>query len=96
MQTFSWRGRNGRGELISGTLDGADDAAVADQLLAGGVTPVLISAAGGAAASAPRNGVWQALGGAVFLDERVRALSLIGIGLVIAGAVLASRRERGA
>jgi drug/metabolite transporter (DMT)-like permease len=34
--------------------------------------------------------------GAVFLDERVRALSLIGIGLVIAGAVLASRRERGA
>jgi drug/metabolite transporter (DMT)-like permease len=34
--------------------------------------------------------------GAVFLDERVRALSLIGIALVIAGAVLASRRERGA
>ena len=34
--------------------------------------------------------------GAVFLDERVRALSLLGIGLVIAGAVLASRRERGA
>lgn len=34
--------------------------------------------------------------GAVFLDEAVRALSLLGIALVIAGAVLASRRERGA
>lgn len=33
--------------------------------------------------------------GAVFLDERVRALSIAGIALVIAGAVLASRKERG-
>ncbi|MDQ3209962.1 MAG: DMT family transporter [Actinomycetota bacterium] len=34
--------------------------------------------------------------GAVFLDETVRALSMVGIGLVIAGALLASRKERGA
>jgi drug/metabolite transporter (DMT)-like permease len=34
--------------------------------------------------------------GAVFLDETVRALSVAGIVLVIAGAVLASRKERGA
>jgi drug/metabolite transporter (DMT)-like permease len=34
--------------------------------------------------------------GAVFLDETVRALSILGIVLVIAGAVLASRREPGA
>ena len=32
--------------------------------------------------------------GAVFLDETVRALSIVGIGLVIAGALLASREER--
>jgi drug/metabolite transporter (DMT)-like permease len=32
--------------------------------------------------------------GAVFLDERVRATSVVGIALVIAGAILASRRER--
>jgi drug/metabolite transporter (DMT)-like permease len=32
--------------------------------------------------------------GAVFLDEQVRALSVIGIALVITGAVLASRKER--
>ena len=34
--------------------------------------------------------------GAVFLDESVRALSILGIVLVIAGAVLASRKEPGA
>jgi drug/metabolite transporter (DMT)-like permease len=32
--------------------------------------------------------------GAVFLDENVRALSIAGIVLVIAGAMLASRKER--
>jgi len=34
--------------------------------------------------------------GAIFLDETVRTLSIVGIGLVIAGALLASRKERGA
>ncbi|MDH5223879.1 MAG: DMT family transporter [Actinomycetota bacterium] len=34
--------------------------------------------------------------GAIFLDETVRALSILGIALVIAGALLASRKERGA
>jgi len=45
--TYAWRGRNGRGELISGNVDAADDNAVADQLLAGGVTPVQIQAVRG-------------------------------------------------
>jgi drug/metabolite transporter (DMT)-like permease len=34
--------------------------------------------------------------GAVFLDETVLAMSIVGIGLVILGAVLASRKERDA
>jgi drug/metabolite transporter (DMT)-like permease len=34
--------------------------------------------------------------GAVFLEEHVRALSIVGIALVIGGALLASRKERGA
>lgn len=34
--------------------------------------------------------------GAIFLDETVRALSIVGIGLVIAGALLASRKDRAA
>ena len=33
--------------------------------------------------------------GALFLDETVRATSIVGIGLVIAGALLASRKDRG-
>jgi len=34
--------------------------------------------------------------GAVFRDEQVHLLSIVGVGLVIAGALLASRKERGA
>lgn len=45
MARFSYRGRNARGELVSGRLDAADSGAVADQLLSGGVTPVEISPA---------------------------------------------------
>jgi MSHA biogenesis protein MshG len=61
-QTFAWRGRNARGELISGTLDAEHDDAVADQLMAGGVTPVEIRAAGrSAVATAPAAGTWQRL-----------------------------------
>lgn len=33
--------------------------------------------------------------GAIFLDETVRILAIVGISLVIAGALLASRKERG-
>ncbi len=52
MATWAWRGRNGRGELMTGTLEGADDHAVADQLLAGGVTPVAIEPARAAVVAA--------------------------------------------
>ena len=34
--------------------------------------------------------------GAVFRDEVIHVLSVVGIGLVIAGALLASRKERDA
>jgi MSHA biogenesis protein MshG len=37
---FAYRGRNSRGELVTGTLDAADQGAVADQLINTGVTPV--------------------------------------------------------
>ena len=48
MPVFQYRGRNPRGELVQGRLEGADTAAVADQLLNTGVTPVDIRGAGGA------------------------------------------------
>jgi MSHA biogenesis protein MshG len=37
---FSFKGRNARGELITGTLEGADAGVIADQLLNTGITPV--------------------------------------------------------
>jgi MSHA biogenesis protein MshG len=40
---FAYKGRNGRGELLAGVLEGADSGAVADQLFATGVTPVEIT-----------------------------------------------------
>jgi MSHA biogenesis protein MshG len=40
MPVFAYTGRNLRGELIKGSMEGADSGAVADQLLNTGVTPV--------------------------------------------------------
>jgi MSHA biogenesis protein MshG len=37
---FSYRGRNNRGELVQGRLEGSDSAAVADQLVGTGLTPL--------------------------------------------------------
>lgn len=45
MAFFAYTGRNARGELIKGRVEGLDSAAVADQLLATGITPVDIKAA---------------------------------------------------
>ena len=45
MPVFAYRGRGARGELVTGTLEAADQGAVADQLLNTGVTPVDIRAA---------------------------------------------------
>jgi MSHA biogenesis protein MshG len=47
---FAYQGRNARGELVKGVLEGADSGAVADQLFNTGITPVHIDAAPAAAA----------------------------------------------
>jgi MSHA biogenesis protein MshG len=60
MHSYAWRGRNPSGELITGVIDAEDDAAVADQLLASGVTPVQIGVRG-ASLAAPQQDWWQAL-----------------------------------
>lgn len=53
MPFFSYRGRNARGELVAGTLEGADSGAVAEQLFNTGVTPVDIAPASGVATNLP-------------------------------------------
>jgi len=40
MSNFSFKGRNGRGELVEGIVDAVSSDAVAAQLMAGGVVPV--------------------------------------------------------
>jgi MSHA biogenesis protein MshG len=45
MPAFAYRGRDARGGLVTGRLEGASSGSVADQLLAIGVTPVDISLA---------------------------------------------------
>ncbi len=57
MPQFAYQGRNARGELVKGVLDGADSGAVADQLFNTGITPVHIAASSGLGRGA--GGVWQ-------------------------------------
>jgi len=46
LPTFAYKGRNPRGEVVQGRLEGADSGAVADQLFNTGITPVDIRATG--------------------------------------------------
>lgn len=60
MQSFAWKGRNNRGELVSGVIDADGQDAVAAQLMAGGVVPIAIDIAG-ESLSAPSQDWWGAL-----------------------------------
>ncbi len=46
MAVFAYKGRNARGDLVRGTLDGSDSGAVADQLFSIGITPTEIKSSG--------------------------------------------------
>ncbi len=50
MPQFAYQGRNARGELVKGVLEGPTSSAVADQLFSTGITPVHINEAKAAAA----------------------------------------------
>lgn len=74
MSSFAWKGRNARGELVEGVIDADDDAAVADQLLATGVSPVSIAAKAHVIGAATGN-AWQALRAAPVTTEDVLMFS---------------------
>jgi MSHA biogenesis protein MshG len=42
MPFFAYKGRNARGDLMQGVLEGVDSGAIADQLFGTGVTPIEI------------------------------------------------------
>jgi MSHA biogenesis protein MshG len=60
MAVYAYKGRNPRGELVQGRLEGADSGAVADHLINTGITPIEIRASGGGSEAA--NDVAPALG----------------------------------
>lgn len=61
MPFFAYKGRNARGELMQGVLEGADSGAVADQLFGTGVTPIEISPTTRKSAGSDDDGLWQRL-----------------------------------
>jgi MSHA biogenesis protein MshG len=58
---FAYKGRNARGELLNGVLEGADSGAIADQLFGTGVTPIEIVPTTRGAGGGARQGWWHKL-----------------------------------
>lgn len=74
MGVFVYRGRNARGDLVQGTLEGADSGAVADQLSNTGIVPTEITATrAGARPEVKGAGWWQRL----LYEKKVDPLELI-------------------
>jgi MSHA biogenesis protein MshG len=81
---YAYRGRDARGSLVSGRLEGADSGSVADQLLAIGVTPVDIQpVAESAAIAAPE--WWRRLNAPPISDVDVMLFSRQMYALLKAG-----------
>ena len=60
MPLFAYKGRNSRGELMQGVLEGADSGAVADHLFSTGVTPIEINVTK-AVAKTSEDSLWERL-----------------------------------
>ena len=71
MPYFAYKGRNTRGEMLQGVLEGADSSAVASQLFTTGITPVEISEAKKPVAAASGDG-WVA----AFLERKPSSLDV--------------------
>lgn len=61
MPFYAYKGRNARGELMQGVLEGVDSGAIADQLFSTGITPIDISETSGAALANREMSVWERL-----------------------------------
>ena len=72
MPFFAYKGRNARGEMLQGVLEGADSSAVASQLFATGITPVDISEAKKPAAAAASDEGWVA----ALMERKVTSLDV--------------------
>lgn len=73
MPVFSYKGRSAHGDLVQGTLEGADSSAIANQLLNTGITPVDIKFARRAGETKREISFWQRLA----QEKKVDALELM-------------------
>ncbi len=71
MPYFAYKGRNTRGEMMQGVLEGADSSAVANQLFATGITPVEILEAKKPVVAANKDGVVAA-----FMERKVTSMDV--------------------
>lgn len=71
MPYFAYKGRNTRGEMMQGVLEGADSSAVANQLFTTGITPVEILEAKKPVVAANKDGVVSA-----FMERKVTSMDV--------------------
>ena len=71
MPFFAYKGRNARGELVKGVLEDDDSAAVADQLINTGISPVDIAQTSAPIASRQDSWIGRLLAPRISLDDRL-------------------------
>ncbi|MBK9161780.1 MAG: type II secretion system F family protein [Nitrosomonadales bacterium] len=74
MAVFAYKGRNMRGDLVEGTLDGDDSGVIADQLINTGITPIEISPFRGIRSGAPGKPDWYKK---LFTEKPITQLDLL-------------------
>jgi len=58
---FTYKGRSGRGDLVQGSLEGADSGVIADQLINTGITPIEIKVSRSSASKSGAPSLWRRL-----------------------------------
>ena len=71
MPFFAYKGRNARGELVTGTLEDSDSGAVADQLVHSGISPVDITETSTPIASRTDSWIGTLFAQRITLDDRL-------------------------
>jgi len=84
MPHFAYKGRNARGELVTGIIENSDSGAVADQLLNSGVSPIEINASAPPTAGAG-DGWWARLTAEKITDDDLLLFSRQMYALLKAG-----------
>jgi len=71
MPHFAYRGRNARGELVSGVLEDDDSGAVADQLVNTGISPIDIAPTGAPSTARSESSFGRLFAQSVSLDDKL-------------------------